>query len=124
MKCSFNISNFLEEISSLSHFSIFLYFLALFTYVGFLFSSCCSLQLCIQLVYLSHSSLIFAYHIFSAITNKKASSAIQFAFFHFLSIGMVLVTTCFTMLQTSVHSSPSTLSSRSRPLYLFIISIV
>ena len=30
MKCSFDISNFLEEISSLSHSVVFLYFFALF----------------------------------------------------------------------------------------------
>ena len=29
------ISSFLEEISSLSHFTVFLYFFALFTYEGF-----------------------------------------------------------------------------------------
>ena len=32
MKCSLGISNFLEEVSSLSH-SIFLYFFTLFTYI-------------------------------------------------------------------------------------------
>ena len=31
MKCSLGISNFLEEISSLSHFVVFLYFFALIT---------------------------------------------------------------------------------------------
>ena len=31
MKCSFGISDFLEEISSLSHSVVFLYFFALFT---------------------------------------------------------------------------------------------
>ena len=36
MKCSLGISNFLEEISSLSHSIIFLYFFALITEDGFL----------------------------------------------------------------------------------------
>ena len=49
MKCSFCISDFLEEISSLSHSVVFLYFLALITKEGFLISSCYSLELCIQM---------------------------------------------------------------------------
>ena len=40
MKCSFGISNFLEEISSLSHFIDFLYFFALITEEGFRTSPC------------------------------------------------------------------------------------
>ena len=47
MKCSLGISNFLEEISSLSHSIIFLYFFALITEEGFV-SPCYSLELCIQ----------------------------------------------------------------------------
>ena len=47
MKCSLGISNFLEEISSLSHSVVFLYFFALITEEGFLISSCYSLELCI-----------------------------------------------------------------------------
>ena len=43
------ISNFLEEISSLSHFIIFLYFFALINEEGFI-CPCCSLELCIQMV--------------------------------------------------------------------------
>ena len=49
MKCSLGISNFLEEIASLSHSIIFLYFFALITEEGFLISSCYSLELCIQM---------------------------------------------------------------------------
>ena len=37
MKCSLGISNFLEEISSLSHSIVFLYFFALIAEEGFLF---------------------------------------------------------------------------------------
>ena len=36
MKCSLGISNFLEELSSLSHFIVFLYFFALIIEEGFL----------------------------------------------------------------------------------------
>ena len=49
MKCSLGISNILEEISSLSHSIVFLYFFALITEEGFLISPCCSLELCIQM---------------------------------------------------------------------------
>ena len=49
MKCSLGISKFLEEISSLSHSIIFLYFLALITEEGFPISHCYSLELCIQM---------------------------------------------------------------------------
>ena len=49
MKCSLGISNFLEETSNLSHSIVFLYFLALITKEGFLFSSCYSLELCTQM---------------------------------------------------------------------------
>ena len=48
MKYSFGISDFLEEISSLSHSVVFLYFFALIAEKGFLSSSCYSLELCIQ----------------------------------------------------------------------------
>ena len=51
MKWSLGISDFLEEISSLSHSIVFLYFFALITEEGFLFSPCYSLELCIQMQY-------------------------------------------------------------------------
>ena len=46
---SLGISNFLEEISSLSHSIVFLYFFALITKEVFLISPCYSLELCIQI---------------------------------------------------------------------------
>ena len=49
MKCSLGISDFLEEISSLSHSVVFLYFFALITEEGFLISPWYSLELCIQI---------------------------------------------------------------------------
>ena len=49
MKCSLGISNYLEEISSLSHSVVSLYFFALITQEGFLISPCYSLELCIQM---------------------------------------------------------------------------
>ena len=49
MKSSLGISNFLEEISNLSH-SIVFYFFALITEEGFLISSCYFLELRIQML--------------------------------------------------------------------------
>ena len=49
MKCFLGISNFLEEISSLSHSIALLCFIALITKEGFLISPCYSLELCIQM---------------------------------------------------------------------------
>ena len=45
IKCFLSVSNFLEEISSLSHSDVFLYFFALITEEGFFISPCCSLEL-------------------------------------------------------------------------------
>ena len=46
-ECSLDISNFLEEISSLSHSIVFLYFFALIAEEGFLISPGYSLELCL-----------------------------------------------------------------------------
>jgi len=59
-------------------------------------------------VYHSLSPLPFASLFFSAIC--KASSDNHFVFLHLLFLGMVLVTTSCTVLQTSVYSSSGTLS--------------
>ena len=57
MKYSLGISNFLEEISSLSHSIVFLYFFALITEEGFLLSPCRSLELYIQM----NVSILFSF---------------------------------------------------------------
>ena len=49
MKNSLGISNFFEDISSLSHSVVFLYFFTLITEEGFLISPCYSFELCIQM---------------------------------------------------------------------------
>ena len=72
MKCSLGISNFLEEISSLSHSVVFLYFFALIAEEGFLISPGYSLELCINWKYLSFSPLLFTSLHFTAVC--KASS--------------------------------------------------
>ena len=57
--CSLGISNFPDEISSLSHSIILFYFFALITEEGFLLSTYYSLELCIQMgiSFSSHSYL-------------------------------------------------------------------
>ena len=85
MKCSLGISNFLEEISSLSHSIVFLYFFALITEAGFLISPCYSLELCIHMGVSFLFPLIFISLLFMAIC--KASSESHFAFFAFLFLG-------------------------------------
>ena len=78
MKCSLGISNFLEEISSLSHSVVFLCFFALITKEGFLTSPCYSWELCIQMGVSFHFSFAFASLLFPAIW--KTSSDNRFAF--------------------------------------------
>ena len=106
MKCSLGISNFLEEIFSLSHSVVFLCFFALITEEGVLISPCHSLELCIQMVKFFLFLCLFASLLFSAIC--KASPDNHFAFLHFFFLGMVLITIFCTMLQTSIHISLGT----------------
>ena len=112
------ISNFLEEISSLSHSIIFLYFFALITEEGFLLSPCCSLELCIQMENLSFSPLLFTSLLFTSICKPYSDS--HFAFLHLFFLGMVLFPVSCTVSWTSVHCSRGTLSIRSSPLNLFL----
>ena len=62
MKYSLSISNFLEEIGSLSFSIVFLYFSALIAEEGFLISPCDSLELCIQMGISFLFSLAFHFH--------------------------------------------------------------
>ena len=84
------MSNFPEEISSLSHSVVFLYFFALIMEEGFLISPCYSLELCIQMgIYFLFSFAFFASLLFTALC--KASSDNHFAFLHFFSMEMVSI---------------------------------
>ena len=102
------------------HSIIILYFFALTTEEGFLISPC----------YSSHSDgyifpfLLCLSLLFFSQLICKASSDNHFAFFHFFSLGMVLITTSCTMSGTLVHSSSGTLSIRSNLLNLSITSTV
>ena len=70
MKFSFGISNFPEEISSLSHFIAFLYLFALITEEGFLISPRYSLELCIQMVLSFLFSFAFPFSSFHSYLGK------------------------------------------------------
>ena len=74
MKCSFGISNFLEEICSLSHSVLFLYFFALIAEEGFLISSYYSLELCIQMLIFFLFSFAFYLSSFHMLKVRKGSS--------------------------------------------------
>ena len=121
MKCSLDISNFLEEISNLSHFIVFLYFFALITGEGFLISPFYSLELCIQMDISFLSPLLFPSLLFTTIC--KASSDSHFAFLNFFFLGMILIPVSYTMSQISIHNSSWTPSDLipwiyfSLPLY-------
>ena len=73
-------------------------------------------------VYLSFSPLPLISLLFRAIC--KASSDNHFAFLHFFSLGMVLITASCTMSETSVYSSSDFLSIRNNPLNLSVTSTV
>ena len=64
MKCSLGISNFLEEIFSLSHSIVFLYFFALIAEEGFHIFPCYFLELCIQMgiSFLFFFAFCFSFH--------------------------------------------------------------
>ena len=103
MKCSFGISEFLEEIPSLSHSVLFLYVFALIAEEGFLISSCYSLELCIQMCVSFLFSSVFASLLLTAMC--KASPDSHFGLWHFFSMGMVLIPVSCSMSRTSFHSS-------------------
>ena len=101
MKCSLGISNFLEEISSLSILlfsSISLHWLlrkAFLSLLSILWNSA------FKWVYLSFSPLLFTSLLFIAIF--KATSDNHVAFLYFFFLGMVLILISCTMSQNSIH---------------------
>ena len=78
MKCSLGISDFREEIASLSYSVVFLCFFALITEEGFLISPCYSLEFCIQM----GMSLLFSF-------------AFCFSSFHSYLLGLLRQPFCF-----------------------------
>ena len=68
-------SNFLEEISTLSQSTVFLYFFALIIEEGFLISPCCSLELCVQMGISFLFSLAFSFPFFFTAICKASSDS-------------------------------------------------
>ena len=89
MKCSLGISNFLEEISSLSHSVVLLYFFHWSLRKAFLSLLAILGNSALRCLYLSFSPSLFASLLFTAIC--KASPDSHCAFLHFFSMGMVLI---------------------------------
>ena len=113
MKCYLGISNFFEEISSLSYFIVFLYLRKAFlSLLAILWNSA------FKWVYLSFYPLLL---FFSSLFVRSPQTAILFSFFF---LGMALIHVSCTISRTSAHSSSGTLSMRSSPLNLVLTSTV
>ena len=78
MKCSFGISDFLEEIPSLSHSVVFLYFFALITVKAFLSLLAILWNSAFKWVYLSFPHLPFTSFLFSAICKASSDNHLPF----------------------------------------------
>ena len=117
MECSLVFSDFPEEISSLSHSIVFLYFFCIdhwgkLSYLSLLFFGALYSD-----EYIFHFSPVpITSLLFSAIC--KVSSDNHFAYLLFFFLGIVLITVSYTTSWTSIHSSSGTLSVRSNPLNL------
>ena len=78
MKCSLGISNFLKEISSLSHSTVSLYCFASITEEGFVISPCYSLELCIQMGVSFLFSFAFSFSSFQLFVRPLQKSILPF----------------------------------------------
>ena len=122
MKCSLDISNFVEEISSISHsvFPSIFYWFFFFCIVHLRRPSC----LCLLFSEILHSlGCIFPFLsclllLFFPQLFQKPPDRATFASLHFFFFGMFLVTFCCTMLWASVHTSSGTLSDLILWIYL------
>ena len=131
MKCSFHISNFLDEISSLSHSIVFS--ISLHCSLKSLSSPFYSLEPCIQLSISFRFSFAFSLIFFSQPFVRSPQiiilpSCISF-FFRMILVTAVMymqyiVPSPYTLLRTSIHSSSGALSDRIPLIYLYLHSIV
>ena len=121
MKYFFGISNFLEEIASLSHSIALLCFFALMAEDSFLVSPCYFLELCIQMG--TSFFFSFAFHFSSFLSYLYGLLRQPFCLFTFPFLQMVLITASCTMSWTSIYSSSCTLSIRSNLLNLLSLPL-
>ena len=120
MKCSLSISNYLEEISSLSRSIVCIYFFALITEKVFLISPHYSSELCIQ----TGISFLFSFSLlFTAIC--KASSDNHFAFLHLFFEGWSWSLAPIQCHEPAVYKigNENTLYSKINQSYLYIHTI-
>ena len=76
MKCFLGISNFLEEISSLSHSVVFLSFFALIAEEGFLSLLAILWNSAFRCLYLSFSPFLFASLLFTAFHSRAKANTV------------------------------------------------
>ena len=112
---SLGISNFLEEISRLSHSIVFLYFFALITEEGDL--SLLFFETLHSNGYIFPFLLCFSFLFFSQLFVRPPQTAILL-FLNFFFLEMVLIPLSYTMSWTSIHSSLCTLSDLIPWIYL------
>src|SRR5574337_864157 len=115
MKSSLGISNFLEEISSLSRSIVFVYCFALIAEEGFLSLLAILWNSAFKWVYLSFIPLLFTSLLFTAIC--KASSDSHFVFLHFFFLGMVLIPVSCTMSRSEERRVGKECRSRWSPYH-------
>ena len=122
MKCSFDISNFLDGISSLSHPIIFSLFLCIVhwrkPYLSLLFTATLH---SVEYIFPFLPSFLLLF--FPQLFVKTPQTTILPFCISFLG-ETVLITASCTMLWTSVHNSSCTLCTRSNPMNLFVTSTV
>ena len=121
MKCSLDISNFLEEISSFSHSIVILYFFALITEEGFLISPCLCLELCIQMLISFFFSFAFRLSSFHSYLYGLLRQPFCFLVFLFLGDGLA---PCLLYNVMNLHPEFIRHAIRSSLLNLFLTSSV
>ena len=122
MKCSLGISNFLEEISSLSHSVVFLYFFALITEEGFRVSLLALLwNSAFRWVYLSFSPLLFASLLFSGIHRPPQTAILLFciSFCSGWSWSLSPVQCLYYLKKKSLHYFVGFIGERNSEKYMF-----
>ena len=120
MKCFFDSSNFLEEISSLSPSVVFFYFFALFIEEGLLISPCYSLELCIQFGVPFPFSLAFGFSSFLFLRPPQTTTLTSYISFSFRWFWPVPPVQYYEPLSIVLQA----LFTRSNPLNLFVTSPV
>ena len=120
MKCSLGISNFLEEISSLSHSVIFLYFFCTDHWGRLSYLSLLFLETLHSNGYIFPFLLCLSILFFSQLFVRPPQTAIL-PFLHFFFLGIALISVSCTMSWTSIHSSSGTLSDLVPQIYFLIL---